>query len=276
MEKDKLQEAMSYLDPQLIQEAAQPIVYKRTKLRSMLLAACLILVIVIPVVAVTGGLLVEHYYGETIPDYLSKQDLDTYFRVNTVDKVPISSISQKALDAAAAQANTSGYYGFTTWDEAEEFLGLNILDSSLMQSGVPIPVTDAEGNQILNTPCHLTMLRNDDGLLYSINLAYFFNSCEIGLISLNVNAVTDQNPHDNNSSIGISNESAFVLQQTSEEYQIASGRQATIISTEYSDGHGWDIAGWTQQNGFVIRFSLSTSDQKSGQQAIQNLLDSIS
>ena len=276
MEKDKLQEAMSYLDPQLIQEAAQPIVYKRTKLRSMLLAACLILVIVIPVVAVTGGLLVEHYYGETIPDYLSKQDLDTYFRVNTVDKVPISSISQKALDAAAAQANTSGYYEFTTWDEAEAFLGLNILDSSLIQSGVSIPVTDAEGNQILNAPCHLTMLRNDDGLLYSINLAYFFNSFEIGQVSLNANAVTDQNPHDNNSSIGISNESAFVLQQTSEEYQIASGRQATIISTEYSDGHGWDIAGWTQKNGFVIRFSISATDRESGQHAIQNLLDSIS
>ena len=276
MEKDKLQEAMGYLDPMLIQEAARPVAHKKKNLRPMILAACLILLIVIPVMAVTGSLLVERYYGETIPSYLAKQDLDAFFRVNTADKIAISTISPKALDAAAAQADSSGYYGFETWDEAEEFLGLNILDSDLMQSGVPIPLTDAKGDPILNAPCHLTMLRNDDGLLYGIHLAYFFQGSDEGTVSLNVNAVTDQNPHGNNSSLGVSNESADVLQQTSEEYQIASGILATIISTEYSDGHGWDISGWFQKNGFVIRFSLSAHDVESGQQALRGLLDSIS
>jgi len=275
MDNKNIHDALDYLDPQLIEEAAVPVSRKNRKLRPMMIAACLCLLIALPVMAVTGNLLVEHFYGSNIPKNLSEQNLDAFFRANTPDKIPTSTLSQEVLDAAAAQEENVGYYGFESWDEAEAFLGLNILDSDLIQSGVSIPVNDSEGNQILNTPCHLTMIRNDDGLLYGMHLEYFFKGYSEGLVSLNVNAVTNQNPHDNNSSIGISNESAYVLQQTSEDYQTASGSQATIISTEYSDGHGWDIAGWFQKNGFVIRLSLSTHDMESGQWAIRNLLDSI-
>ena len=275
MDNKNIHDALNYLDPRLIEEASVPVSRKNRKFRPILIAACLCLLIALPVMAVTGNLLVEHFYGENIPKNLSGQNLDAFFRANTPDKAPTSSLSQEVLDAAAAQEEPVGYYGFETWEEAEVFLGLNILDSDLMQNGVPIPVTDAEGNQILNTPCHLTMLRNDDGLLYSLNLQYFFQSYGDGTVTLNVNAVTDQNPHDNNSSIGISNEDASVLQQTGEDYQTASGSQATIISTEYSDGHGWDISGWFLKNGFVIRFSLSTDNMERGRLVIRNLLDSV-
>ena len=128
MNNNNLVDALSHLDHSLIEEAAQPVVRHKTRLRSALVAACLCLLIAIPVVAVTGNLLVEHYYGSAIPKNLSDQNLDTFFRVSSADKVPIASISQEARDAAAAQADKVGYYGFETWDDAEEFLGLNILD----------------------------------------------------------------------------------------------------------------------------------------------------
>ena len=275
MDKHQIYNAMQHLDPLLIQEAAEPIVHKKRKLRPIALAACLILLIAVPVMAVTGSLLVDHYYGAAIPENLADQGLDAFFQANTADKIPISELSQEALDAAADQADNVGYYGFETWDEAEEFLGLNILDSDRIQNGFSVPVTDKDGQQILNAPCHLTLLRNDDHLLISMNLDYYFKNLAGRQVSLNVNAVTDQNPYENNSSIGVSNESAFVLQQVSEDYLTESGCRTTIISTEYSDGHGWDIAGWTQKNGFVIRFSLSTPDQESGIWAIRDLLDSI-
>ena len=275
MDKHQIYNAMQHLDPLLIQEAAEPIVHKKRKLRPIALAACLILLIAVPVMAVTGSLLVDHYYGAAIPENLADQGLDAFFQANTADKVPIYELSQEALDAAADQADNVGYYGFETWDEAEEFLGLNILDSDRIQNGFSVPVTDKDGQQILNAPCHLTLLRNDDHLLISMNLDYYFKNLTGRQVSLNVNAVTDQNPYENNSSIGVSNESAFVLQQVSEDYLTESGCRTTIISTEYSDGHGWDIAGWTQKNGFVIRFSLSTPDQESGIWAIRDLLDSI-
>ena len=266
MDNHQIHEAMGYLDPQLIQEASQPAARKKSRLRPAVLAACLVLLVVLPVSAVTGSLLVEHYYGEAIPDALAG---------HTTDKVPVSALSQEVLDTAAKQEEKTGHYGFETWEDAEAFLGLNILDSDQIQNGYSIPVTDAGGQQLLDAPCHLTLIRNDDGLLYGIYLEYFFKTYGEGLVSLNVNAVTDQNPYENNSSIGVSNESADVLQQVSEDYLTASGSQTTIISTEYSDGHGWDISGWTQQNGFVIRFSLSTHDAESGQYAIRELLDSI-
>ena len=174
MDNHHIHEAMDYLNPQLIQEAAHPVKHKKSRLRPVTLAACLVLLIAIPVMAATSSLFVEHYFGATIPDNLSKQNLDIYFRANTADKVPIAALSQEALDAAAAQPDKTGYYGFETLDEAEEFLGLNILDSDLLQTGHSIPVTDAEGKQVLDAPCHLTLLRSDDGLLYSIHLTYFF------------------------------------------------------------------------------------------------------
>ena len=275
MEPEQIHNAMCHLDPRLIEEAAQPAAKKRFRLRPALVAACLCLLIAIPVAAFTGSLLVEHYYGATIPDNLSDQDLDAFFRASTADKVPVSALSQEVLDAAAAQEDRVGHYGFETWDEAETFLGLNILDSDLIQNGYSIPVSDAEGQQILDAPCYLTLLRSDDGLLYSMYLEYFFKNYGEGLTTLNVNAVTDQCHGENNSSIGVSNDSAFVLQQTSEDYLTPSGYRATIVGTEYSDGHGWDIAGWTQKNGFVIRFTLSTHDEESGMWAIRELLDSI-
>lgn len=275
MDNHQIHEAMSFLDSQLVQEAAHPVKRKKTRLRPVLLAACLVLLIAVPVMAVTGSLLVEHYYGSAIPDNLSNQNLDAFFQASTADKVPISALSQEVLEAAASQEDKVGYYGFETWDEAETFWGLNILDSDQIQNGRSIPVTDAEGQQILDAPCHLTLLRGDDGQLYSMYLEYFFKNYGEGLTTLNVNAVTDQFSGENNSSIGVSNDGAVVLQQISEDYLTASGAQATIIGTEYSDGHGWDIAGWTQKNGFVIRFSLSTHDQESGMWAIRALLDSI-
>lgn len=275
MDHERIYTAMNQIDNSLIEEAAQSAKQKKRGLRPLLIAACLCLVIVIPVMAVAGNLLVEHYYGANIPENLSEQDLDAFFRANTTDKVPISAFSQEALDAAAAQEAQVGHYGFETWDDAEEFLGVNILDSDLIQNGHAIPLTDTNGQEIFNTPCHLTLLRSKDGQLYSMNLDYFFKKYGEGLVSLYVNAITDQFPGENNYSIGVSNDGAFVLQQISEDYLTESGCQATIIGTEYSDGHGWDIAGWTQKNGFVIRFSLSTHDEESGMWAIRDLLDSI-
>ena len=275
MDDNKLIDALSHLDPSLIEDAAQPVVQHKTRFRSALVAACLCLLIAIPTVAVTGNLLVEHYCGNAIPNNLAEQDLDAFFRVNTTEKVHISLFSQKALDTASNQEEKVCIYGFKSWDEAEEFLGLNILDSDQIQNGYRVPVTDTEGNQLFYLPCHLTMLRSDGGLLYSLNLDYFFHILSGESVSLHVNAVTDQFPGENNSSIGVDDESADVLQQINEDYLTASGNPATILSTEYSDGHGWTIDGWTQNNGFVIRFSLSTYDEESGIQAIQKLLDSI-
>ena len=275
MENSKINEAMQYLDPQLIQEAAHPVSCRKHRIRPLFLAACLTLLIVVPVVGITGNLLVEHYFGESIPKNLENQELDAFFQANSSDKVPVSALSQELLDTAAAQAEKTGYYGFETWDEAEAFLGINILDSDRMLSGYSIPVTDVDGRQILHAPCHLTLLRNDDGVLIALNLQYFFQNSAGELISLNASAVTDQNPHGNNSSIGISNEGASVLQQNSETYLTKSGYQTSIISTEYSNDQGWEIDGWVQKKGFMLRFSLSAQDEETGKHTIWELLDSI-
>ena len=275
MNNQTIHEAMGCLDPRLIQEAAAPDIRRKSRLRPVVLAACLILLIVLPVMAVTGNLLVEHYFGDSIPTHLAEQELDAFFRATPAEKVPVSNLSQDVLDAAAAQKERTDYYGFDTWEGAEDFLGLNILDSDQIGSGTAVSMMDETGRTVLCSPCHLTLHNGADGTLYAMALNYFFQTTDGVSVSLNANAVTDQNPNDNNASLGISNDAGTVLSQNSEQHVTASGLQTTIVASRYSDGHGWSIDGWTLKNGFVLRFSLSTPDQESGIWAIRDLLESI-
>lgn len=275
MHNQNIHDAMSCLDPRLIQEAATPDVRRKPRLRPVVLAACLILLIVLPVMAVTGNLLVEHYFGDSIPAHLAEQDLDAFFRATTVEKVPVSTLSQEALDAAAAQSERTGYYGFDTWEDAEAFLGLNILDREQIGSEATVPMMDENGRTVLCAPCHLTLHNSADGVLYAIALNYFFQTRDGVSISLNANAVTDQNPNDNHASLGVSDDASTVLSQSSEQYVTKSGLQTTIVVSQYSDGHGWSVDGWTQKNGFVLRFSMSSDREEDGMEIIRDLLDSI-
>ena len=276
MDNKQVHDAMAYLDPQLIEEAAVPAARSPRKLRPMLLAACLCLLIAIPVMAVTGSLLVENYYGSSIPDNLSDQDLDAFFRAETADKVPVSAFSPDALQTAAEQGPGPGYYGFDTWAEAEAFLGVNILDSDLIDSSrsTPVELYDADGQIVLNDACHLTLVNNEDTLLYGVYLSYFFHKDGGGTIALQANAVTDQNPNENDSSIGVSYEDSDILEQTSEGYLTASGTEATIIRTRDSAGT-WDFDGWMLKNGFILRFTLSSNHEEGGVDTIKALLDAV-
>lgn len=276
MDNKQLHDAMAYLDPQLIEEAAAPAAHKSRKLRPMLLAACLCLLIAIPVMAVTGSLLVENYYGSSIPDNLAGQNLDAFFRAETTDKVPVSAFSEEALQAAEEQGPGPGYYGFDTWAEAEAFLGMNIFDSDLIDSSRPSPITmsNADGQSVLNSACHLTLVNNEDNLLYGVYLSYFFHKDGGGTIALQANAVTDQNPNGNDSSIGVSYQDSDILEQTSEGYLTASGTEATIIRTRDSAGT-WDFDGWMLKNGFILRFTLTSGHEDGGVDTIKALLDAV-
>ena len=274
MNNYQVHEALCYLNPQFIQEAAQSTTRRKNRLRTVVLAACLSLLIALPVMAVTGTLLVEHFFGDAIPEHLSDQNLDAFFQVSSSEKIPLASLSQQAQDAANTQEESHGYHGFDSWDDAERFLEIEILASDLLSNAYPVDLLNADGTPVLRAPCHLTLYKKDDAL-YSIALNYFFQNPEGISISLNAHAVTDQNPHDNNSSLGIGIESSSALQQTAEEYLTASGAKTTVISTQFSDGHDWNIDGWAQKNGFVLRFTVSAPQEETGKQIIYSLLDSI-
>ena len=61
--ENKIMEAMSCLEPRLIQEAAQPRTHKRPNIRQVLLVACLCALIAIPVFALVSGWVVEKLPG---------------------------------------------------------------------------------------------------------------------------------------------------------------------------------------------------------------------
>ena len=55
MRPEQIHEAMCYLEPQLVEEAARPAQRGKRRLRPFLIAACLSLVIAIPAMAAAGN-----------------------------------------------------------------------------------------------------------------------------------------------------------------------------------------------------------------------------
>ena len=117
MTEHKIREAMGYLEPALVQEAAQTVAHKRKRLRPMLVAACLAALCAISVAAVSSGLLVQFYHNGNLPDHIAAEKVDAYYDVIGNDKVTPDGFSEELLARAAEQGPGSKVYPFETLEE---------------------------------------------------------------------------------------------------------------------------------------------------------------
>lgn len=276
MDKDHILHAMQHLDPALIQEAAET-TRKLRRLRPMLIAACLCLALTIPAMAVAGNLLVKHYAGSELPEQLADQGLDAYYEIVDTQRISENILSQKARDTAQNQEETAGYYSFDTWEDMEEFLGVNILDNAVLFNAMPCPVElyDANNQTLADAPCHLTLCNDQDGRLLSVRAEYACQTGEDAFLFVTASAVTERNTSENAGSLGVRYEDRQVLLQSSEAYRTASGTEATLISTQTSADGSWDVDGWIRQNGFVLRISTTAQEETAAKDVIRQVLDAF-
>lgn len=136
---------MSSLDPALVEEADLALPAKRRlprAARAGLIAACLCLALIGTAAAgvVTGwikttGVTTSHVRrgdGEII------SIAEVGIVVDGRAYIPWESFSQEARDFSSSALGLPKYKGFDSWDELEEFLGLNIFDNPVLDQAEPV------------------------------------------------------------------------------------------------------------------------------------------
>lgn len=141
-EKDLLiQEALGYLDPALLEESERAVGKKRhsAPVRALLAAACICALLAVGAVAVeaiSGGFMeIYRWTGES-------GNVFFFGNYGDVGKIPVEDLSPEiraVADLYRDEAFHQEFLSFDTWEEAEDFLGLNIMDNPLLAGGGYLP-----------------------------------------------------------------------------------------------------------------------------------------
>ena len=273
--ENQIREAMCHLDPQLIQEAAQPKAHKRGKLRPLLVAACLAALCAISVAAVSGGLLVQFYHNGNLPDYVPDDKVDAYYEVTGNDKMALDSFSEELLACAQQQGAGGKVYPFEDLAEIEEFLGYTFPENAILRDAAPVSVkmTDNNNDVIQEAPGSVYLHNDQEGQLVLVKADYYCRTQAGRRVFLTAAAATELNPNGNVGSHSVDYDGGKVLQQNSETYLTASGTECTIVSTQNSITEGWDVYSWLMQDGFILSLSLSEADEAAAKTAMKQILD---
>lgn len=237
MDTKKLMDAMAYMDPALI-EAADPAPAKRKAWRRpALIAACLCLALVGTAVAVNSGVVVEFFTGSGGWDHLSEEPITGGFEINAegVQIVPVDSLPREVRDLAAAQESAPCFYGFDSWDEAEQFLGLELANNPVLDEAETWENTysfeDPETNRLLNSATGESIVRlgvNIDDLFVRIYADAFYKLDGVAF-TLSADIVTDQMPYDDPWGTLQLYHGDELDRVTREEYLMSCGKTALII-----------------------------------------------
>ena len=272
----KIREAMGHLNPVLVQEAAQPMTRRRKRgLRPMLIAACLAVLCVISVAAVSGDLLVQFYHNGNLPDWIAKDQTDAYYEVSGNEKIPMDRLPDELLALAAKQGPGGKVYPFADLMEIAEFLGMDFPSNSILEEAKPVSIqmTDTANQVIHDSPGSVLLFNDTEGRLILVKADYYCRTANGRKVLVTASAATERNPSGSVGSLGVDYEGGEVLQQKAETYLTASGRECTIVSTQNSLTEGWDVYSWVMEDGFVLSLSLDSPDEGQARAELKQILD---
>lgn len=185
------------------------------------IAACFFMVISVPVLAIEHGLRLK---------FMQSQHK---WSVNTQGRFPLEAFSEEVLEIVEALGTEDGMYSMNTLEEAEEFLGIQLPENTLLEKMPQEPIEQewSDGKQVSGN-----------------TITYLFNGIQSGFVAawvysdyrykgmdvwVNYQLVTELNPYEDGGGVSVEikgDESEQIL----ETYVTTSGRECSII---YS-GHG--------------------------------------
>lgn len=172
---------LNHIDPALVESAAAP-AKKRTvrPVRIAVIAACLCAVLVGGAFAAAGMLELIPVHSFTRGD---GKVVSYYEKERTVHTIPLECFSQEALDFAAAQMSLPATRVCESWDEAEEFLGLEVADISAPHGLVPTEMSvQYDGRSEVKFHCAVSFAgRCDAPTFVDLYAAYKLNGVWIGV-----------------------------------------------------------------------------------------------
>ena len=210
-------------------------------LRTALIAACVCLVLTGTAWAVSSGLLLRFIQGdEGLGNFEDTVDYEVagYYEVIADQRFALDAFSEEML--AATSQEKDGYLGFDSWEAAEEFLGFNVLDNTVLR-GMPMTrrmADGASGNCLIhyfNDPdsgdLSVVRLHADYRLSTQVMVAEKTENMYtlIDTVSVMVTMVTEGNPYSNGGTRFFPYDEEDLYQVSVEEYTTSSGKAATIL-----------------------------------------------
>lgn len=257
MDKEKILSVMGHVDPGLIEEADMAVSRShRAWKKPALIAACLCLVLAgtvgaIELAKVTVG---DVFIGKRQED--QQVEYGAYSYSASLAAVPVSSLSELLLsDTAACVESTGGevvdLFGdpaymchtfskeFDSWEKAEEYLGIDIADNSLLAGAEPLMPTPDQGGY-----CNIWVsargnegeaaysLPSDVQMIASYLVEYgdsegIMKDCKVNLRAM---VMTETYPHDRESAPFHYSYGYEVDAIDQETYVNSSGLEAAIVS----------------------------------------------
>lgn len=172
MNKERIMEAMDYIDPALIEAADRTISTAKRSRRELsriaVIAACLCLVLAgTAVAAELSGVRVTEFYPGPASDNEGYEAAEKagYMMEGGVAYFQLDSFSEEIKSLALEYPHGQVAKSFASWDDAEAFIGMNLQDNPLLDAadpGIPmavgnLPILGARTNILLQATCDETL-----------------------------------------------------------------------------------------------------------------------
>lgn len=275
MDKERIMDAMNYLDPALIEEADRNASHaRRRRISPVLAAACLCLVLAgtAAAMSLSGVQVLEFFRNIRLEGLEGWAGTGFGYTVEGgIRRIPLEALSEEARGLAAeGDENGFAYASFSTWAEAEAFLGIELMDNRALEGAEPPDGWDGGDN------CSVTAKADGGALTYiTVDAAYFLDGGEDAEppVSVLVTAwiYTDQ-------SCGSEEELKARVRKiwrgdgafTQETYTAPGGLEAVIVQCE-------DCAAWFSLEGALFEVSIPSAPAEADRAlaALKTVLDSF-
>lgn len=183
MNQERIMEAMSHIDPALVEGAdcGRPEA-RRVRWRSpAMIAACLCLVLAGTALAAELAGVRIAWTGPGSEEWLKENGV-AYTVENELAYFPLDSFSEEVAALSSEVQNQTVSWPFASWDELEEYLGRNVLDNLALDEAAKGPDAAFQGSTEKWTNILLMAHFNDQGLAgITANGNHLIDGIQIGV-----------------------------------------------------------------------------------------------
>lgn len=266
MNKDQSLNVMSYIDPALIQQADVSRARRSGKpFKIALIAACICVLTVGSVFAA-----VEVLTGAGILNFTPDSDAD--FTVEYMSKnFPLSAFSEQILE------DENSIAAFESWDEAEAYIGFDIMDNALLSAAEKIPAALIMPDDITQPHCYVDKGVDENfGLLeLLVGASFNVNGVQADVYAfLYTEAFAELYPENADSAL-MKVHNLNEAEMLSEEYTAKNGLVSSIVSTATPGFHTVYTAYFSIGGVMFILDAQCADSDTAALQTLKNILDAF-
>lgn len=265
MKSEKLLHTMGELDDELVFGAMEmPLENGKTvrprRVRWMILAACLCLLLVIPVMAWSDNVLFQ-FFPEA-----GRWEADTQYRF------PLSAFSRDLRARAKEVGTGSANYPMDTMADAADFIGVSLPENTLLAQAEPAMMhLEFENGERMETHClvYLGVGTKHKPIAVQVEAMYMYGEAEVDVF---YSLVTEYNPYDNGGGAGVHFDER--PEDDPQTYISASGRECVMAFTYTGyENFGYMGYGYVVVDGILVQLCVRHVSEETVRVMLPRLLD---